>query len=180
MIIGYTYKWNLSHSKNSYYQRLFWSSQVAQWQRICLATQESQEPWVLSLDQEDPLEEENGKPLQNSCLKNSMDSRAWRVIVHAVAKNQTRLSTHTHTHPHTHTHTHQRLFSTWSLTPYCRAYCEGADPPLSFTPPQSRLETIWGQWRCYQRSGRELPWWSSGWKSTFQCREHGFNPWLRN
>ena len=63
-IIGYTYKRNLSHSKNSHYQRLFWASQVAQWQRIRLPMQEPREPlepmelWVLSLDQEDPLEEE--------------------------------------------------------------------------------------------------------------------------
>ena len=46
----------------------------------------------------------NGKPLQYSCLKNSMDSRAWRFIVHVVAKNQTQLSTHTHTDTQTHPH----------------------------------------------------------------------------
>ena len=59
----------------------------------------------------------NGKPLQYSCLKNSMDSRAWRFIVHGVTKNQTQLSTHTHEHTHTDTPPPQRLFSTWSLTP---------------------------------------------------------------
>ena len=26
-------------------------------------------------------------------------------------------------------------------------------------------------------SRRGLPWWPSGWVSTCQCREHGFNPW---
>ena len=34
------------------------------------AMQETQEPWVQSLCQEDLLEEENGNPLQHSCLKN--------------------------------------------------------------------------------------------------------------
>ena len=34
------------------------ASQVAQWERICLPTQETQETWVPSLSQEDPLEEE--------------------------------------------------------------------------------------------------------------------------
>ena len=32
--------------------------QVAQWQRICLTMQETQEMWVQSLGWEDPLEEE--------------------------------------------------------------------------------------------------------------------------
>ena len=34
------------------------ASQVAQWERICLPMQETQETWVPSLSQEDPLEEE--------------------------------------------------------------------------------------------------------------------------
>ena len=33
----------------------------------------------------------NGTPLQNSCLKNPMDSGAWWVTAHEVAKSQTRL-----------------------------------------------------------------------------------------
>ena len=48
----------------------------------------------------------HGNPLQYSCLENSKDRGAWRVIVHRVAKSQTRLkrlSAHTHTHTHTHT-----------------------------------------------------------------------------
>ena len=32
----------------------------------------------------------NGYPLQFSCLKNSMDRRAWRTTVHGVTKSQTR------------------------------------------------------------------------------------------
>ena len=51
-------------------------------------------------------EEENGYPLQYSCLQNSMDRGAWRAIEHGVTKSQTQLSsslslslslTHTHT-----------------------------------------------------------------------------------
>ena len=37
---------------------IFGASQVAQWLRIHLLMQETQEPWVRSLGQEDPLEEE--------------------------------------------------------------------------------------------------------------------------
>ena len=33
--------------------------------------------------------EENGNPLQYSCLEKPMDRGAWRVIVHWVAKSQT-------------------------------------------------------------------------------------------
>ena len=36
-----------------------------------------QETQVQSLGQEDPLEEENGNPLQYSCLKNPMERGAW-------------------------------------------------------------------------------------------------------
>ena len=38
--------------------------------------QEMQETEVQSLGREDPLEEENGSPLQYSCLENSMDRGA--------------------------------------------------------------------------------------------------------
>ena len=43
---------------------------------------------VLSLGQEDPLEE-NGNPLQYSCLENPMDSGGWRATVHGVAEVNT-------------------------------------------------------------------------------------------
>ena len=39
--------------------------------------------------------EKNGKPLQYSCLGNSMDRGDWRATVDGVAKSQTRLSAHT-------------------------------------------------------------------------------------
>ena len=34
----------------------------------------------------------NGNPLQYSCLENSMDREAWRVVVHEMEKSQTQLS----------------------------------------------------------------------------------------
>ena len=36
--------------------------------------------------------EENGYPLQYSCLENSMDRGAWRATLHGVTKSQTKLS----------------------------------------------------------------------------------------
>ena len=51
-----------------------------------------QETQVQSPGWEDSLE--NGNPFQYSRLKNFMDRGAWQAIVHAVAKSQTRLSTH--------------------------------------------------------------------------------------
>ena len=38
----------------------------------------------------------NGNPFYYSCLENSMDRGAWRVLVHGVAKSWTRLSEHVH------------------------------------------------------------------------------------
>ena len=45
--------------------------------------------------------EENGNPLQYSCLGNPMDRKVWWARVHGVAKSQIGLSMHTHTHTHT-------------------------------------------------------------------------------
>ena len=64
-----------------------WASQVAQWQRIHLPAQETQ---VLSLGQEDPLEEEMASYSSILAWKNSMDRGAW-APVHGVTKSQTRL-----------------------------------------------------------------------------------------
>ena len=59
--------------------------------------------------------EENGNPLQYSCLKNPMDRGAWWATVPRVARVRHNLVTkpHTHhTHTHTHTHTHFPPFPT--------------------------------------------------------------------
>ena len=37
-------------------------------------------------------EEENGNPLQYSCLENPMDRGAWRATVHGITKSWTQLS----------------------------------------------------------------------------------------
>ena len=42
------------------------------------------------------LGEQDGYPLQYSCLENPMDRGAWQATVHGVTKSQTPLSTHTH------------------------------------------------------------------------------------
>ena len=62
--------------------------------------QETQEMWVCSLSQEDPLEMKsaspfpgmgNGNPFHYSCLENPMDGGACWAIVHGVKKHGTRL-----------------------------------------------------------------------------------------
>ena len=42
---------------------------------------------VRSLDWEDLPEEENGNPLQHSCLENPVDRGGWQATVHRVAKS---------------------------------------------------------------------------------------------
>ena len=68
---------------------IYWASLLAQMVKNPPAMQETQ---VRSLGQEDPLKEGNGNLLQDSCLENSMDRRAWQATVHRVPKNQTWLS----------------------------------------------------------------------------------------
>ena len=43
-----------------------------------------------------PSGEENGNPLQCSCLENSMDRGAWWAIVHRVTKSRTQLRDFSH------------------------------------------------------------------------------------
>ena len=44
------------------------------------------ETWVQSLGWEVPLEQENGSPLQYSCLENPLDRGVWRATVHGIAR----------------------------------------------------------------------------------------------
>ena len=72
---------------------------MAQWIKNLPAVQEAQEMWVQSLGWEESLEEENGNPLQYSCLKNPMDSRAWQAYSLKDCKESDtteRLPTHKH------------------------------------------------------------------------------------
>ena len=71
---------------------------MAQWVKNPPAMHETREIWVQFLSQEDPLEEENGNPLQYSWLGNPMDIGAWRAIVHGVTKSWTKLSNWAHEH----------------------------------------------------------------------------------
>ena len=66
-----------------------WASQLAQTVKNLPAMWET---WVRSWGWEDPLEE--GMATRSSILawRISMDRRAWRAIVHRVAKSQTQLS----------------------------------------------------------------------------------------
>ena len=65
---------------------------MAQWVKNLPSVQEIKKKQVQSLDQEDPLEEENGNPLQYSCLENPMDKGAWRATIQRVTKSWTQLS----------------------------------------------------------------------------------------
>ena len=59
-----------------------------QWLKTVKNLPVTQEIWVQSLGQEDPLEEGMAIPLQYSCLENPMDKEAWWAIVHCVTKSQ--------------------------------------------------------------------------------------------
>ena len=50
------------------------ASLVAQMVKTLLTMQDT---WVRSLGWEDPLEKDNGNPLQYSCLENPMEGGAW-------------------------------------------------------------------------------------------------------
>ena len=51
--------------------------------------QETKKMEVRTLVWDDPLEKENGKPLQYSRLENPMDGGAWQALVHGVTKSWT-------------------------------------------------------------------------------------------
>ena len=59
--------------------------------------------------------EENGNPLQYSCLENSKVGGAWRGTVHRVTKIQIRLS---HSHTHTHSVLTTSISTSWELVRY--------------------------------------------------------------
>ena len=85
------------HFPNNHLLMHFLHSELPRWHRwwrtCLLVLQETQEMRVLSQGQKDPLEEENGNPLQCSCLGNSMNRGAWWATVHGVVTSQTWLST---------------------------------------------------------------------------------------
>ena len=77
----------------------------------------------------------NGNPLQYSCLENSTDRGALRVILHGVAESRTWLNNsahaHTRTHMHAHMHTHTCTHTctcTHAHTHTCTCTCTHACP----------------------------------------------------
>ena len=70
----------------------FGASSMPQCIKNLPAMQETQDMWVWSLDQEDPLEKGMASSLQYSWLENSMDRGTWQATVHWVTKSQTWLS----------------------------------------------------------------------------------------
>ena len=69
-----------------------WASLMAQQIKNPPAMQETQEMWIQSLGQEDPLEEEVVTHFSILAWENPMDSRAWQATVQRFAKSWTRLS----------------------------------------------------------------------------------------
>ena len=67
------------------------------------------------------LGEQNGYPLQYSCLDNFIARGTWWAPVHESHKewDKTKQLIHTHTHTYTHTHTHTVLPSSKVLWLYC-------------------------------------------------------------
>ena len=72
---------------------------------------------VRSLGLEDPLEEENGNPLQYSCLENPMERGACRALVHGVAEFDTTEATEHSTHSIGSVHVTSRHVTSRHATP---------------------------------------------------------------
>ena len=68
----------------------------------------------------------SGNPLQYSCLENSTDRGAWRVILHGVAESRTWLNNsahaHTRTHMHAHMHAHARTHARTHIHMHAHAH----------------------------------------------------------
>ena len=62
-----------------------WASPITQWVKNSPAMQETQEMWVWSLGQEDPLEKEMATRSSILAWKNSVDRGVWQAIVRRAA-----------------------------------------------------------------------------------------------
>ena len=69
---------------------------------------------ILSLGQEDPLEEDMATPLQFFCLGSPINRGAWWATSPCAHKELD--STEQHTQQHTHTHTHTQVYQTLTVT----------------------------------------------------------------
>ena len=97
-----------------------------------------------------------GNPLQYSCLGNPMDTEAWRVTLHGVAKSQTQLSTY--------------------VKPITRTYCKHRTL-LVLCGDLNRKEIQKGN--ATHSSILGLPLWLSWYRVSLQCGRPGFNSWVR-
>ena len=114
------------------------------------ATWEAQ---VRPLGQEDPLEKENGYPLQYSCLKNAMDRGAWWARVHRKEFDMTE----------------------WLTLLSEHRFLESRDF-LHFIHSKSSVFKTVAHKRHLIHMG--LLRWLSGKESACRCRRHGFDPWV--
>ena len=64
------------------------ASQMVEWQRIPLPVQETQEMWVRSLSQEEPLEQEGAPYSSIPAWKIPQTEEPGRATLHRVAKSQ--------------------------------------------------------------------------------------------
>ena len=88
-----------STSKISIWKKLFcFLNQVVNWWRICLPIKETQEMWVWSLGQEDPLVKENGNPPQYSRLENPMGRGAWQATYSTWGRKESDTTEHARLH----------------------------------------------------------------------------------
>ena len=76
--------------------------------------------------------EENGNPLQYSCLENSVDRGAWQATISGVTKSQTGpKDTHTHT---SRTRSQGRLRQKSNMNKTIKMFCEGIWEETSTLP----------------------------------------------
>ena len=92
--------------------------------------------------------EENGNPVQNSCLENSKDRGAWRATVHGIAKSQTALGDYTFTFfsllkPPLSSLSLSHLTALNFLSPpHSSTYFQKVYPHLEFPPVITKVSTL--------------------------------------
>ena len=129
---------------------------------------ETQETWVLSLDQEDPMEKEmatcsNILPGKFHGQRSLLDYSPW---VCRESDMTEELNTHTHTHTHTHRLPTLLVDSSFLL--------------FSWLFSQQETTVVFSMNMCSQKKWKPgLPWRSSGWDSLFPLQEAGVGSLVR-
>ena len=86
--------------------------------------------------------EENGYPLQNSCLENPMDRGAWWATIHGVTKSQTQLSNWAYSGEPKKTSLTQGCLASISSKQWCQSFqCE-------------QLSSCWWHWPGVEEEGQ--------------------------